>query len=141
MIVKQISIFIENKSGRLSEVTRLLGENQIDISALSIADTTDYGILRLIVNDPNKAETILKESEFIVSITDVLAIAIDDKPGELSRALSVLETNDISIEYMYAFTGEIDNKALVVLKIENEGKAIKVLTDNNICVMTFDDLF
>ena len=87
MLVKQISVFLENKSGRLAEVTKILGSNDIDISALSIADTTDFGILRLIVNKPEEAEEILKENGFTVSCTNVIAIAIEDKPGGLHQHL------------------------------------------------------
>lgn len=93
MDVKQISVFLENKSGRLAEVTKILGENNIDISALSIADTTDFGILRLIVNDPDKAEKVLKENGFTVSSTNVIAIGVEDKPGGLSKALEILDAN------------------------------------------------
>ncbi|MFW6306199.1 MAG: ACT domain-containing protein, partial [Bacillota bacterium] len=86
MLIKQISIFIENKSGRLTEVTKILGHNNIDLIAISISDTTDFGILRLIVNDPNKAESVLKENGFTVNTTNVIAIAVDDVPGSLADA-------------------------------------------------------
>ena len=119
MLVKQISIFLENKSGRLAEVTKVLGENNIDISALSIADTTDFGILRLIVNNPDKAEKVLKDNEFTVSCTSVIAIAVEDTPGGLAKALSILEEESIGIEYMYAFVGKADDEALVIIRVEN----------------------
>ncbi|NLD46232.1 MAG: ACT domain-containing protein [Clostridiaceae bacterium] len=141
MLVKQISIFIENKSGRLAEVTKVLGDSNIDISALSIADTTDFGILRLIVNDPQKAEQVLKEHDFTVSSTNVIAIAVEDKPGGLSKALSVLESKSIGIEYMYAFVGKAANEALVILRVENPNKAVEVLTENQIKVLSSDNVY
>lgn len=135
MLVKQISIFLENKSGRLAEVTRTLGENDIDISALSIADTTDFGILRLIVNKPEKAETILKENGFTVSCTSVIAIGIPDKPGGLAKALEILEKESIGIEYMYAFVGKTEDEALVILRVEDPDKAVDTLTEKGVSVL------
>ena len=134
-MVKQISVFVENKSGRLAEVTRLLGENNIDISALSIADTTDFGILRIIVNKPEEAEKILRENELTVTITEVIAIAIEDQPGSLARALKFLDNSQIGIEYMYAFVGKATNEAFVILRTENPQKAIDVLIKENIRVL------
>lgn len=141
MQVKQISIFLENKSGRLAEVTKVLGDNNIDISALSIADTTDFGILRLIVNDPQKAEQVLKEHGFTVSSTNVIAIAVEDKPGGLSKALIALENESIGIEYMYAFVGKAANEALVILRVENLDRAVEVLTKNQIKVLSSDSVY
>jgi hypothetical protein len=135
MLVKQISVFLENKSGRLAEVTKLLGEGDIDISALSIADTTDFGILRLIVNKPEEAEKVLKDNGFTVSSTNVIAIAVVDEPGGLASALKVLGTESIGIEYMYAFVGKATNEALVILRVEEPKRAVKVLSDNNIRVL------
>ena len=102
MELKQLSIFVENKKGRLEEITGILAKHQITIRAVSIADTTDYGILRLIVNKPDEAMVALKENGITVSITSVIAIAIDDKPGALYEAVKLLSDNDISIEYMYS---------------------------------------
>ena len=140
MLVKQISIFLENKSGRLAEVTHVLGKNNINISALSIADTTDFGILRLIVNKPEEAEKILRESEFTVSCTDVIAIAVKDEPGGLAIALKILEKASISIEYMYAFVGKTTNQALVILRVEELQKAINILTENDIRVLSSEEV-
>jgi len=135
MLVKQISVFLENKSGRLAEVTRILGSNDIDISALSIADTTDFGILRLIVNKPEVAEEVLKQNGLTVSCTSVIAIAVADKPGGLAEALTVLERESIGIEYMYAFVGKTTDEALVILRVETPDKAVEVLKNNNISVL------
>lgn len=141
MLIKQISVFLENKSGRLAEVTKVLGDNNIDISALSIADTTDFGILRIIVSDPQKAEKVLKENEFTVSCTNVIAIAIEDKPGGLSKALSIIEAESIGIEYMYAFVGKASDGALVIIRVENPDKAVEILTKNNIKVLSSDSVY
>lgn len=140
MLVKQISLFLENKSGRLAEVTKVLGRNNIDISALSIADTTDFGILRLILNKPEEAEQILRDNGFTVSCTDVIAIAIPDVPGSLSKALEVLDGETIGIEYMYAFVGKTDDEALVILRIENAEKGIAALKKNNIRVLSSEEV-
>lgn len=136
MRVKQISVFLENKSGRLADVTRTLAQNQINIKALSIADTTDFGILRLIVNKPEQAEKVLSDNGFTVSATDVVAIAVSDVPGGLSTALEVLEKDGIGIEYMYAFVGKQEEEALVILRVENHTKAIQLLQANNVKVLT-----
>lgn len=127
MKVKQISIFLENKSGRLAQVTRTLGENGINIRALSIADTTDFGILRLIVNDPEKAYRILKDTGFTVSATDVIAVEVADKPGGLAEVLQLLDRTGINIEYLYAFLQKSAGAALVVFRVEQLDEAVKVL--------------
>lgn len=143
MQVKQISIFLENKSGRLAEVTKLLGDNKIDISALSIADKTDYGILRLIVNKPEEAEKVLKEKDFAVSITTVIAIAVADRPGGLSEALSVLRDANIGIEYMYAFVGKASNEAMVILRVDDPDvdEAVSLLVKSGIKVLPPDFIY
>ncbi len=141
MLIKQISIFLENKSGRLAEVTKILGINKIDISALSIADTTDFGILRLIVNRPEEALDILKGSGFTVSCTSVIAISVPDKPGGLALSLEILDGENIGIEYMYAFVGKAENEALVILKVSDTDKAIKALQDNGINVVPSDAVY
>jgi len=141
MVVKQISVFLENKSGRLAEVTRILGEKNIDISALSIADTTNFGILRLIVNKPEEAEIALKENGFTVTGTSVLAIAIDDTPGSLAKALDAITLKGISIDYMYAFIGKTQAKALVILKVDDIQNAIASLNSNDIRVLKADEVY
>lgn len=141
MVVKQISIFLENKSGRLAEVTKILGENNIDISALSIADTTHFGILRLIVNKPEKAEEVLKENGFTVNGTSVIAIGVQDKPGGLAKALEVLDRESIDIEYMYAFVSKTEDEALVILRVENPDRAVAVLKENGISVLSSKQVY
>ena len=135
MRVKQISVFLENKSGRLADVTKPLGKNGINIRALSIADTTDFGILRLIVNKPEEANRILRSEGFMVSETDVIAVEVPDRPGGLAGVLEVLEQAEINIEYLYAFVGGSSKGALVIFKVEDCEAAIKVLQANNIRVL------
>ena len=141
MSVKQISVFLENKGGRLADVTKALGKEHIDMSALSIADTTNFGILRMIVNDPYRAETVLKEQGYAVRLSDVLAIAVEDKPGALSKALDVLEKDGIEIEYIYAFIGKSENCALVVLKVKDMDKASGLLSDAGIRVLKDEEVY
>ena len=107
MFIKQVSVFVENKAGAMSEVLDILAEENIDMSAVSVADTSDFGILRLILSEPEKAEKVLKEKGYVVKLTDVVAVGIEDKPGGLSKPLKVLKDNGIGIEYMYAFIGKI----------------------------------
>ncbi|WMJ23411.1 ACT domain-containing protein [Paludicola sp. MB14-C6] len=140
MIMKQISVFVENKRGRLAEITEVLAKNNIDIRALSIADTKDFGILRLIVNNPDKAVEILKADGFTVSITKVIGIGIDDKPGGLAKAMAVLYSEAISVEYMYAFISRSEKTAYVILRVENNENAIKVLQSNGFKIMQSQDI-
>ncbi|HOJ76915.1 MAG TPA: ACT domain-containing protein [Bacillota bacterium] len=141
MKVKQISVFLENKSGRLATVTKVLGENNINIRALSIADTTDFGILRLIVNDPDKAWQVLKEHNFTVSETEIIAVQVNDKPGGLAAILQKLDDNKINIEYMYAFVGKSGEDAVVVFRVEDIDRAIKLLQDNEVTLLSGKDIY
>jgi hypothetical protein len=140
-MVKQISVFLENKEGRLAEVTKTIAGSGINIRAMSIADTTDFGIVRFIVNDPELAKKVLEEAEFTVSVKDVLAIGITDEPGSLSKALSCLQNDNIVIEYMYAFIGKCEGKALVILKVSDNEKAVISLTENGIAIIDGNELY
>ncbi len=124
MIIKQLSVFLENKSGRLAEVTEVLTNANINMSAFSVADTADYGILRLIVSKPSEAENILKEKGFSVHTTDVIGIIVPNAPGGLYRALKILSTEGIDVEYMYAFA--LSNLATVIIRTEEIEHAIAV---------------
>lgn len=135
MRVQQISIFLENKKGRLADVSKVLGNNGINIRALSIADTTDFGILRLIVNKPELAYQALKEDGFTVSSTDVIAVEVTDQPGGLSQVLRYLENAEINIEYLYAFVTQNSTAALIVFRVEQVDEAIKVLLENGVNVV------
>ncbi|MEG0615274.1 MAG: ACT domain-containing protein [Oscillospiraceae bacterium] len=142
MSIKQLSIFVENKPGRLCAITKLLEENKIDIRALSIADTRDFGILRLIVSDPEKAVESLKAADCTVSLTSVIAIGINDKPGGLAGAMQILYENNISVEYMYAFiSNKTEDTAYVILRVNNNDRAIDALKENGVVILTSDDIY
>ena len=141
MFIKQLSIFVENKPGRLATITNLLKQNDIDIRALSIADTRDFGIMRLIVNNPEKAEKVFKDAGCTVSLTNVIAVGIDDKPGGLAGAMDILYANNISVEYMYAFISKTDNTAYVILRVENNDKALEALKENNIQILSAEEIY
>ncbi len=140
MYVKQISVFVENKFGRMAEILNALAEKSIDISALSLADTSEFGILRLIVDKPELAAEVLKEEGVIVKISDILAIAIDDTPGGLAKALNVLTEANVVIEYMYAFIGKADGKAMTVIRVDDEPKAIEALKNGGVALLTTEDI-
>ena len=129
-MLDQISVFVENKKGRLAAITDILAQNDVDISALSLADTSDFGILRLIVDKPDVAQKVLTEEGVTVKITDVIAVVMDDAPGGVASALRVISDNDISIEYMYACVGKTTGKALMVIRTEDTQRAEKILCDN-----------
>ncbi|HOK40101.1 MAG TPA: ACT domain-containing protein [bacterium] len=128
MKIKQISIFLENKPGRIAEITKILKEAKINIRALSVADTSEFGILRIIVDNYEKAIAALKKNNYSASITDVIAVELDDRPGGLHDALVALDKENLNVEYMYAFVSwEKKDKALIIFRIENIEKAISVL--------------
>lgn len=141
MKVNQISVFLENKSGRLAAVTKILAKNEINIRALSIADTSDFGILRLIVDYPEQAHKVLKEEGFSVSLTEVIGVEMPDKPGGLAGVMEILEKNSFNIEYLYAFIGKRENGALVMFRVENPDKAVDCLKKEGIEVISGERLF
>jgi hypothetical protein len=141
MKVEQISVFLENKSGRLSEVTRILGDGGINLRALTLADTTDFGILRLIVNDTEKAKSVLKERGFTVSKTDVVAVEIPDHPGGLADLLLALDQDGINVEYMYAFVERRGENAVMIFRFDETEKAIGTLTGKGFNVLPGERLY
>lgn len=141
MLVKQISVFLENKSGRLAEVTKTLSENHIDIRALYIADTAEYGILRMIVDKPDEALKLLAAAGFTVSSTNVIAIAVADKPGTLDKSLELLSVNNISVEYLYAFVGRASTDAIVVIRVENPAETVEILQKSGIRVIESREVY
>ncbi|MCL2518575.1 MAG: ACT domain-containing protein [Oscillospiraceae bacterium] len=130
MLIKQISVFLENRKGKLVEITDILAKNNINIRALSLADTADYGVLRMIVNDTVKAEKVLRENKIIVSINSMVSVSLPDEPGGLSKVLHVLADNDLQIEYTYAFISHDAEKAFVLMRIEEDLKACDILIKN-----------
>ncbi|MEE4240873.1 MAG: ACT domain-containing protein [Desulfopila sp.] len=136
MKVEQIAIFLENKSGRLSEITRVLAENGINIRSLSLADTADFGILRLIVDKVEEAERVLKTEGFTVGKTNVIAVEVPDKVGGLASVLKVIEEADLNVEYMYAFVNKSGENAVMIFRFEEVDQAVKVLLDQGITILS-----
>ncbi|RJP90549.1 MAG: ACT domain-containing protein [Desulfobacteraceae bacterium] len=135
MKTSQISIFIENRSGRLAKITTLLGANGINIRALSLADTSDFGILRLIVNQTEKALKILQDQGFTVMVSSVVGVAVPDTPGALGNLLSLMEHAGLNVEYMYAFVTKNQDQAVIILRFDDTDKAIEMLIENDITVL------
>lgn len=141
MKLRQISIFLENRKGRLAEVARTLGNSGINIRALSLADTSDFGILRLIVNNVDAALGVLKDNGYTVRDTEVIAVEVDDRPGGLAEVLAVLAKSDLNVEYMYAFVEKSQNKAVLVFRFEDLRKAIDALQKGKIRVLTGEEVY
>ena len=140
MKISQLSVFLENRKGRLCEVCELLGQGGINIRALNIAETTDFGILRIVVDQPEAALRLLREHHFVANVTDIVAVEVNDRPGGLAAVLRVLSQHDINVEYMYAFAEKKSDQALVVFRFEDPEKAIRVLTENHIAIARQTDL-
>lgn len=139
MIIKQLSVFLEDKSGRLTELTKILAENDINITALSIADAADYGIIRMVVGRPERAMTVLKENGFSVNLTDVACLIVPNKPGGLYHALKILADNNINIDYMYAFA--INSTASVVIRSSSISDVIDILQKNKLELMKASQVY
>ncbi|MEE9418475.1 MAG: ACT domain-containing protein [Desulfatiglandaceae bacterium] len=135
MQVEQISVFMENRAGRLAEITRVLGKAGVNIRAFSLADTSDFGILRLIVNDNDKAKAALKEHGFTVGKTTVVAVEVEDRPGGLNHILELLSKEDINVEYMYAFVQHTGENAVIIFRFDDIDAAVKLLLNNNVKVL------
>ena len=127
MKITQVSVFLENKKGRLLEVCSLLGKNNINIRALNVAESEGFGVLRIVVDRPQEAVELLKKNNLVANLTDVVAVEVEDKPGGLAKVLEVLRKNNINIEYMYGFMEKQSDNALMVFRFEEPEKAAKVL--------------
>ncbi len=141
MIIKQLSVFVENKLGRMAEITKVMGDAGVDIRALSIADTSDFGILRLIVNRPDDAVKSLKDAGMTVSLTDVIAVGVPDEPGAFAKAVKVISDAGIEIEYMYAFLSRVNNEAYVILRVESPQDCTQVLQKAGIHLLAAEDVY
>lgn len=140
MFVKQISVFLENKSGSLAEFTRLLGDHGFDLMSLSIADTTDFGILRAIVADYERAQALLTGAGYSVKMTDVLAVSVHDQPGSLAKVLSILSDHSIGLEYLYSFFRSHGGSALIIIRVDQPDEAEKALAEAGIKMLSQADL-
>ena len=132
MKIKQISIFLENTAGRIADVTKVLKDNSINLRAIMIADTADFGILRIITDDSDKALSVLKEAKFTTKTTDVLAISISDKVGALHDVMALFQNNGINIEYLYASLEKTGDTAIIIFKVEDADKGLKVIEENGL---------
>jgi hypothetical protein len=132
MIIKQISIFLENVSGRLAEVTKILADSKINLRAMTIADTADFGILRVITSTPEDAVAVLSKAGFMAKETDVLAVEVEDHPGGLAHVMDVFSKNKVNIEYMYASLERSQDKAVIVIKVEDVQKGVKIVEENGL---------
>ena len=141
MKVEQIAIFLENKSGRMAEITAILAKNGINIRAMSLADTADFGILRLIVNDTERARQILKENGFTVGSTEVVVVEVEDKPGGLAHVLQIIKAAELNIEYMYAFTQKSGETGLIIFRFDELDKAIDQLVKAKVRLLSGDEVY
>ncbi|NMC38212.1 MAG: acetolactate synthase [Bacteroidales bacterium] len=139
MVIPQLSVFLENKSGRLTEVLEVLGKERIRITALSVADTSEFGILRLIVPDPEKARRLLKENNFTVNLSEVISVMAPDEARYYAKILRILSDQEISIEYTYAFSR--GSKSIIILRCNNNEQAIKALKDHEMDLINASDLY
>lgn len=140
MQVQQVAVFLENKSGRLADISHCLAEGGVNIRALSLADTADFGILRLVADDTEKARTILKENGFTVGVTDVVAVGAEDKPGGLDKILQVISKADLNVEYMYAFTQKSGETGLLLFRFDDHEQAISAFNDAGIRILSGEEV-
>ncbi len=140
MAIKQLTVFVPNRQGTIVSITETLSNHNINLRALSIAETEEFGILRLIVNDEETAEKVLREEGYLIKITDIVAVKIGDAPGKLSAALSVLDENKINIEYLYAFMARTEKHAYVVIRVEDNDAAETALTSAGFHLVTEADV-
>ncbi len=140
MKITQISIFLENRKGRLYEVCKLLGENDINIRALTIAETESFGVLRIVVDKSDQAIKLLRDNHFVANFTEVVAIEVPDKPGGLASILKILAENDANVEYMYGFVEKFSDKALLVMRFEDTDFAQQILAKHNIRIVASKDI-
>ena len=141
MTIEQLSIFLENKPGKLVEALEAISAAGIDLRALSLADTSDFGILRIIVDEPGRALGVLQDAGYLVKSSDVIPVAVGDKPGGLAAVLRVLADGGADVEYTYAFVAHSHDKAYVILRVNDNDAAIKALTDNGVTLLTADELY
>ncbi len=141
MYVEQISVFLENKAGRIADVTSILAQAGVNIRALSLADTSDFGVLRLIVDDNMKAEAELKKNNFTMGKTFVVAVEVEDKPGGLHRIMDLLGREGLNVEYMYAFVRPHTNNAVMIFRFDKLDEAVKLLIDNGINVIEGEKVY
>ncbi|MDR0357271.1 MAG: ACT domain-containing protein [Clostridiales Family XIII bacterium] len=141
MTIDQLSVFVENEPGRLAEVTEVLGKADVDLRAMSLADARDFGVLRVIVSDPRRASEVLKDAGHAVTVTQVLAVSIEDKPGSLAGILRVLADAGVSVEYLYAFITREKGNAYVILRVEDNARATEIFRRHDIKTVAANEIY
>lgn len=141
MQIEQLSVFIENKPGRLAEITEVLAEADVDIRAISVADTSDFGILRVIVDKPKEAVLALREHGMTVSLTSVLAVGIPDEKGAFAKVIRILANNGVDVEYIYAFVSRDKGKAYVIIRTDKSARAAEALTQHGVEILTAEAMY
>ena len=141
MSVKQINVFLENEPGRLAEVTSALSKAKIDIRAIYVTDSTSYGILRMIVNQPDDAKIVLQNKGFTVNVSHVIAVELKDVPGTLDKVLGILSDNGVQLEYLYAFVGRASTDAVVVLRVDDRPRTLEIFEKNGIRVLDDKEVY
>ena len=139
-MVYQISVFLENRAGQFAEITHILAEDGVDLRAISIAETADYGILRMIVDDAQKATAILMQHGYLLSMTPVLVVSVPDQPGGIAAVLGTLAEGNVDIEYMYSLFTHVEGKAYIVFRVSDEDKVVSLLATHNITPSTAEEL-
>lgn len=139
-MVKQLSVFVENKHGRIMEILGALAEHSVDIKALSVADSTDFGIMRMIVSDDELAKKVLTEEGVIVRVNNVIAVAVNDEPGALMKTFAILCESGISVEYMYAFAEKLGDSSVIVIRTDDQERATAELKDGGVTVLDHEDI-
>lgn len=140
MYIHQISVFMENKPGNLADLTSFLAENNIDMRALEVADSSDYGIVRIIVDDPFNTLTLLKDNDWICKLTHVIGVKIPNTPGAMAKIMGILAAEDISVEYVYAFLAQKTDDALLIFRVQDNDKVALLLKKNGITIVDQEDL-
>lgn len=141
MKIKQLSIFLQNRMGSLSKPLEVLTQAEVNIRAMCMADTSEFGILRLVVDDPIKGKEALEENNFLVKITDIIGVEMNDTPGGLTAVLKIIKDNEIDLEYLYAFTHNKVGKAILLLHADDIDRLIQALTDNDITIVPSDEVY
>lgn len=141
MKIKQLSIFLQNRMGSLSKPLEVLSENDINIRAMCMADTSEFGILRLVVDNPEKGKEVLEENNFLVKLTEIIGVEMNDAPGGLTSVLEVIKENNIDLEYLYAFTHDKADKAILLLHTDDIDNLIDVLNNNNITITPAEEVY
>lgn len=141
MKIKQLSIFLQNRMGSLSKPLEVLSENDINIRAMCMADTSEFGILRLVVDNPEKGKEVLEKNSFLVKLTEIIGVEMNDTPGGLTAVLKIIKDNEIDLEYLYAFTHEKAGKAILLLHADELDKLIEAMNANNITIVSAEEAY